>query len=281
MKINYKKFLKIETIIAFLVFLFAVYFFAFGNKITVTNQDGASNEISQSESENPSSKTKEEDVVKNNITGVECKNGNNRPYAVMLAADKVARPLSGVSQADLVFEMPVITDGITRYMAVFVCEEPKEIGSIRSARDDFITLAKSMDAIFVHWGGSKSALDKLNGGIIDNLNALADPYNVFFRKKGVRPPHNGFTSFERMKNASDKLKYRQVSNFAGYPHTNNKGKTRQKYDININYPYPYNVKFRYDFNTNSYFRFVGGFKEVDKNTNKQVEVKNLIIMEAE
>src|SRR3989344_6469508 len=63
---------------------------------------------------------------------------NARPFAVMLSSDKEARPLSGISQADIVFEMPVLDIGFTRIMAVYKCAYPKEVGSIRSSRMDFV-----------------------------------------------------------------------------------------------------------------------------------------------
>ncbi len=280
MKINYEKFLNLKTVIVLITVLFFVYFFGFGSKMTIQNEDDIISDYNI-QSQKTNDKENEPDLFASNITGEKClSEKDKRPVAVMLAADKVARPLSGISSADIVFEMPVITDGITRYMAVFLCEEPKEIGSIRSARVDFITLAKSMDAIFVHWGGSSFALDELKKGVIDNIDALLNPYDTFFRKKYVRPPHNGFTSYEKIKNAATKLKFRQTNNFVGFLHEDGKSQTNQRYDINIGYPYPYNVKFRYSPERNSYFRFVGGFKEVDRNTNKQVEVKNLVVLKA-
>ncbi len=106
------------------------------------------------------------------ITGLDCPGADVRPVAVMLASDPEARPLSGISQADMVFEMPVDPTGITRFMAVFQCEKPKEIGSIRSARNDFIPLAASLKTIYAHWGGEQGALEKLDNHIIDTLNAL-------------------------------------------------------------------------------------------------------------
>ncbi|MBI3671306.1 DUF3048 domain-containing protein, partial [Candidatus Azambacteria bacterium] len=177
-------------------------------------------------------------------------------------------------------EMPVITDGITRYMALFQCEEPKEIGSIRSARHDFITIAQSFDAVFAHWGGSKFALDKLQEKVIDNVDALTNPYDAYFRKDTAQAPHNGFTSYERLNNAAEKLGYKKETNFVGYPHIKSVSSKEGNYDINISYPYPFNVKFTYSSQSNSYLRSVGGFKEVDRNTNKQVEVKNVIVMTA-
>ena len=146
------------------------------------------------------------------LTGQKCENSKARPVAVMLAEDTVTRPLSGISKADLVVEMPVVKDGITRMMAIFACEEPEDIGSIRSSRDDFIPLAAAFDAIYAHWGGSHFALDELNGGITDNIDALINPFNAFFRKNTKVAPHNGFTTYQRLFGAAEKLGYRMETN---------------------------------------------------------------------
>src|SRR5690349_11692852 len=71
------------------------------------------------------------------ITGIACENWNRRPIAVMQPGDVTARPASGFSEADMVFEIPVITASITRLMAVYGCNTPQAVGSMRSARHDF------------------------------------------------------------------------------------------------------------------------------------------------
>jgi len=279
MILNFKKekLLKIALILTAVLAVFILYFYTLGNKIIVQNEDVYyEDEVSDREVVG----SEDDDSPKSGILGTSCKNAEKRAYAVMMAADRVARPLSGVSEADLVFEMPVITDGITRYMAIFQCEEPKEIGSIRSARHDFINLALGLDAIYAHWGGSEFALNKLREGIIDNIDALVNPHDAYYRKSTARAPHNGFTSFERLDEAASKLGYRLTTKFSGYPHTKDESVRNRDYEINIPYPSPYNVKFRYDSESNSYLRSTGGFKEVDKNNNRQVKVKNLVVMKA-
>lgn len=231
----------------------------------------------------PEIKTQESPQVTNTnispISGLVCDNYSRRPMAVMLAGDNVARPLSGLAEADLVFEMPVITGEITRLMAIFVCGQPKEIGSLRSARHDFITLALAFDAIYVHWGGSHFAYEKLNKKVIDNLDALPNPYNAFYRKSDIQPPHNGFTSMERLTNSAKKLNYRLEGKFEGYPHYQEPGTRNQEPGtLKIHYPYPYNVKYEYSPETNSYLRWRGGKPEIDKNNNQQIEAKNVVIM---
>ena len=221
----------------------------------------------------------------NPITGLECENYNRRPIAVMLATDPETRPLSGISDADLVIEMSVVTNIITRLMAVYVCEEPKEIGSVRSTRHDYISLAMGLDAILAHWGGSHYALDKLDAGIMDNIDAMKNPYNAYWQKSGIPMPHNGFTTYNRLLNAAEKLGYRLENKFEGYPHlTNPKSQilnSKLNGKLTIGYPGKYKVYYEYNPKTNTYLRWRGGEKEIDKNNNKQAEVSVVAVMRAE
>lgn len=83
-----------------------------------------------------------------------------RPLAVMINNIKVATPQMGVGAADVLFETEV-EGGITRMLAVFEsCSQIPELGSIRSARHNYIDLANGLDAILVHVGGSYAANDQ-------------------------------------------------------------------------------------------------------------------------
>jgi hypothetical protein len=217
------------------------------------------------------------------ISGLACENAQRRPFAVMLGGDTVARPLSGIGEADLVFEMQVIEGSMTRLMAVFVCASPGQIGAVRSARDDFIPLSNGLDAIYAHWGGSHFALDELATGISDNINALPNPYSAFYRQSGIVAPHNGFTSTSRLMNAAQKLGYRITGKFIGYLHMTAKEASshgQEKKILRIGYAAPFNVSYEYSPEKNSYLRYRGGTKEIDKNLGTQVEAKNVVIMRA-
>lgn len=218
----------------------------------------------------------------NPITGLECENYNQRPMAVMLATDPETRPLSGISQADLVIEMPVVTNIITRLMAIYVCESPEEIGSVRSSRHDYIPLAMGLDAILGHWGGSHFALDKLDAGIMDNIDAMKNPYNAYWQNWSKPMPHNGFTSYSNLLNAAEKLGYRLENEFSGYPHL--KDTQYELLDksgkLTIGYPGKYKVYYEYNPETNTYLRWRNNEKEIDKNNNKQAEISVVVVMRA-
>src|SRR3989344_8704314 len=179
LKLSLNKLLILTGIIV--IILLVVFWFWWGNKeIAVTNIFNGGT-------------TSENSMPKSSISGISCDNFNIRPIAVMLSSDAITRPLSGLGEADIVFEMPVTPGGVTRTMAVYQCEEPKEIGSVRSAREDFIPLAASLKATYAHWGGEHDALTKLNNGILDNIDAMKYETTAFFRKKTITMPHNGFT----------------------------------------------------------------------------------------
>jgi hypothetical protein len=226
---------------------------------------------------------KEEPKNLSPISGLSCENYSRRPIAVMLSSDTITRPLSGLSDADMVFEMQVVQNSITRLVAVFVCDSPEEVGSIRSSRDDFIPLVMGLDAIYAHWGGSHFALDKLNSGIMDNIDALKNPFGAFFRKNTIYAPHNGFTSISRLVESAKQLGYRIENKFEGYPHeevANLKKQNSKQGVLKIGYSYPWNVEWNYNAERNSYFRTRGGRPELDKNNSQQVEAKVVAVIRA-
>lgn len=229
-------------------------------------------------SENSPASREEKTILKGSLSGLDCENKNRRPFAVMLAGDPHTRPLSGIAAADIVVEMPVITGDINRFMAVYQCEIPKEIGSVRSARHDFISLSAGFDAIFVHWGGSHFALEKLDKGIIDNVDALKNNFGAFFRKEGIPAPDNGFASDTRLLNAAKKFGYRQESEFEGYWRTADKSASGKKAVLEIGYPGAFAVRYEYFPNSNAYLRFKNGTPEIDKNSNTQAAAKNVAVM---
>ncbi len=249
--------------------LIIVFWFWWGNKeINITNSLTANTNNNLPESP---------------ISGISCENYARRPIAVMMPSDPVARPLSGLSEADLVVEMPVTPGGVTRMMAVFQCGEPEEIGSIRSAREDFIPLAAGFGAIYAHWGGEHEALKKLNGHIIDNIDAMVYETVYFFRKKGIPQPHNGFTDFDKLLKGSRDLNYDMSNKFAGYPHSDKNDSPKNIIDltdsIDIDYPKPLNVNWTYDPGSKTYKRSRDGRSENDKNTDAQVSASVVVVME--
>lgn len=232
------------------------------------------------------------------ISGVACENWNRRPMAFMQPADVEARPAAGFSQADMVVEMPVITASITRLMGVYVCELPEEVGSMRSARHDFIHIAKGLDAIFVPWGRSEShsgedpiglAQGILNRNEIDNINCNGDAgvsankcsVSPCFRKEGMsRGVDSGYARPADAFKCSEELGYRLTDNFSGYPHQGEAPTEERPNGGNLRVAFagPYAVEYDYDKESNSYLRSWGGEPATDRNNDKRLAPKNVAVL---
>lgn len=83
-----------------------------------------------------------------------------RPLTAIVENHLEARPLSGLSKADVVYEA-VAEGGITRFLGVFYCDaasEEFEIAVIRSARVYYINWASEYGTkpLFMHWGGANN-----------------------------------------------------------------------------------------------------------------------------
>lgn len=246
----------------------------------------------------PTSEEREVEEVPPNISplsGKECDRYNSRPIGVMVASDTTARPLSGVNQAEIVVEMPVVSGSVTRLMAVFVCDTPEEVGSIRSARHDFTSLIRGWDALFVHWGGSSFALDELSTGVrytgenlgpVDNINALnAD--GVFFRKNTVPAPHNGFASLPNALAYAERQGYRldeptfEPYQFLSSEQIGERLESAQAGTVYVGYAGIYSSRWEYNLDTNQYARFWANQRDVDALDGEGVNVENVIVMKAE
>lgn len=219
------------------------------------------------------------------LTGKTCLAPRRRPVAVMLASDVEARPLSGLAQADMVFEMPVTPNGITRLMAVFQCgPDPKEIGSIRSARQDFIPLAQGLGAVIAHWGGERDALEHLGGHVIDNVDALLYEGTVFYRRKNVPRPHNGFSTLQLIRDKAADLGYTASWSMPSYPHrtASEPPNLADLVDqVTIPWPQGMDVQFRYDAVSGTYARWRGGTPETDAITGQQIRVSVIAVVQTD
>lgn len=215
------------------------------------------------------------------ISGLACENWNKRAIAVMQPADVSARPAAGFSDADMVFEMPVFTNANNRLMGVYLCNIPKDIGSMRSARHDYIPLAAGLDAVFIHWGYSKFAESLLDKKIIDNIDCLTTSYCPRWPQTGImKYEDTGHITSDSIMQAMQKYGYRTTGEFSGYPHQEETSPENRPSggELRLAYPSVYDVNYNYDKETNSYARIWNGVKDTDKNNGKQVAPKNIVVM---
>ncbi len=81
-----------------------------------------------------------------------------------------ARPQTGLDKADVVFEEPV-EGGITRYAAVFQCQQAPLVGPVRSARNIDIGILGQFGApLLAHVGGIDPVIANIDASPLTNLD---------------------------------------------------------------------------------------------------------------
>lgn len=223
--------------------------------------------------------------VKSKLTGrwVSEEIANQRPYAIMFNNIKYASPQSGTSEAAILYEA-IVEGGITRLMGIFEQITTERIGSVRSARHYFVSVADEYDAIFVHYGQTKYATSKIEQLGVDNLSGLTSlGSTVFYRDHSLKAPHNAFASLSGLIKGTNIKKYDTSydedyqGHFKFYEEDTllSSDKAVNKLILNFsNYTSPY---FIYNKETKEYVRFQFGSPHIDANNKKQLGFKNIII----
>lgn len=108
-----------------------------------------------------------------------------------------ARPQSGLDKTDIVFEEPV-EGGITRYNAIFQCDNAPSIGPIRSARQiDIGILGQLGYPPLTHVGGINPVLENIGAAGIPNLD-LGNFPSAITHLTTRYAPYNTYTSTDQL-----------------------------------------------------------------------------------
>lgn len=242
-----------------------------------------------------------------------------RPMGVAIENSVDARPQSGLSYADAVYEA-VAEGGITRFLAIYYCQDAPFIGPVRSARMHFMTMLREYGEypLYAHVGGANcdqetgsgcangakadalGTLRKLGWDSYNDLNQFGVPFPYYWRDyerlPGVATEHTVYSStsklwdFAKTKRELTNVDADGVSwdkNFTSWKFQDDakaadRGTTNKiSFGFWTSFSDSMGVVWNYDAKSNSYLRENGGKAHVDKDTGKQLTAKNIIIMFAD
>ncbi|MCI9331397.1 MAG: DUF3048 domain-containing protein [Oscillibacter sp.] len=212
-----------------------------------------------------------------------------RPIAVTINNLKAAQPQLGISQADIIYEVPV-EGGITRMLALYqTVEGIGTLGSVRSARPYFVELALGHDAVYVHAGGSQEAYSNLSNWRVDHMDGVrgGDDAQIFWRdpdrKRNNGYEHSLVTSGEKILEYLSKGKIRlehseswnslQAFTENGTPES---GETAEH--IKVRFSGYKTGTFDYDAGTGKYLVGQYGEEHVDGGNGNQVSATNVLVL---
>ena len=227
-------------------------------------------------------KTREEDWQK------------RRPLGVMVENHLDARPSLGLSRADVIYEA-VAEGGITRFLALYLCQQAGDIAPIRSARTYFLDWVSEYSAAYAHVGGANTpgpadALGQIRQyGILD-MDQFGLGFPTYWRGTDKLAPHNVHSTTKKLWEAADQRGFgpkdekgkRWDENFTQWKFKDEAGLEARGDQKPIVVPFwsqspDYTVTWQYDKNANLYRRYHGETAQTDPITNEHLSAKNVIV----
>lgn len=210
-------------------------------------------------------------------------NGNlYQAFAIMIENTAASRPQSGLSLADIVYEITVEGWNISRIIAIFSNNHPTKVGPVRSARLPFVQIINEWKLPFAHFGTAATGqgdaltfLKTINLPIrFDGHKGLNDEF--YFRDNARYAPHNAYFNAKDAKAKIPELSYSERFMYDTLTNINDS----VAYAITIKYSSINHVKYAFDSRTGKYFRFINDDPHMDAYSNKQISVTNIIILHA-
>lgn len=216
----------------------------------------------------------------------------SRYYTMMIGNTNEALPQLGISNADMIYEM-LVEGGITRLMAFYADIDKvgdAKIGSCRSARTNFVSTAYGYDALFGHFGGSKSGYEMIKSNKVNDLDGFTN-YEPYFwrdawRKEHMAVEHSALTSGTQLKALAEKKGYRLTRkepestafkfNTDGDVSVN--GTTSDATSVSVKFSNYMTCGFEYDAESGVYKKLRKGQPHIDGNNNEQLAFKNVLVI---
>ena len=232
---------------------------------------------------------------------------DRRPLGIMVQNNLEARPQSGLSSADIIHEA-VAEGGITRFLVMYYCDNPKVVGSVRSARVYYITLLQGFGnyPLYAHVGGANTPgpadalgmIKKLKWFGYNDMDQFSVPFPQYWRDydrlPGRATEHTVYTNTTKLwEFANNKRELADVddegvewdSNWKPWLFKDGSVTTKEKKVAKISYGFwdnnigsDYVVDWDFDSVTNMYKRTNGGVPHMDNNNDKQLYASNVIVV---
>jgi len=211
---------------------------------------------------------------------------NRSPLAIKVSNDPLARPQSGLSYADIIFEH-YTEGGVTRFTSIFYSQAPDLVGSVRSGRLIDFEIVRMFDAVFSCSGFSHGVRLRLENVNWRNRNfsgpEYGDPYLVRIQREGLALEHTMFAQPEKIwalasdrgvnlpPNMTPGLAFRAQPNAGGTP------ASAVEIDFSTSM-----MEVRWDYNpsTGLYQRTLAGEPHIDYLTGQQLTASNVIAVAA-
>ena len=217
----------------------------------------------------------------NPLTGMEdMETDNNRPVAIVVSDESSDVVQIGIDEADMYFEAET-EGGIPRMLCIFSSPDrvPDAIGPVRSARPHFVKMAKALDAVYGHVGGSPPGLAAIKSLGVKDIEDAGIKHNTLINSSNVSWNRTAFTREKVLQSIKSK-KYATTTKTKSPFQFGDKAGTAPANTVDIKISGSYRMGFTYVADRGVYQKHRNGLstpvhKAADGGA---VEVSNVIVM---
>ncbi len=230
----------------------------------------------------------------------------HRPLGIMIENHSEARPQSGLSSADVIYEV-VAEGGITRFLSIFYCQSAEEVGPVRSARTYFLDFVSEYGSspLYAHVGGANqdgpadalSQIEDYGWSGHNDMNQFSIGFPTFWRDYDrlghpAATEHTMYSATEKLlqfASTSRKLKVEDedgvswTKGFVPYAFKDDAPTAQRPPAQQVHLEFwttdsNYAVDWIYEPIANIYKRNNGGVAHIDRNNSKQLITKNIVVL---
>jgi hypothetical protein len=201
--------------------------------------------------------------------------------AVMIENQADARPQTGLTHADVVYEA-LAEGGITRFIALYLSGDAGVVGPVRSLRHYFAFMAGDYAADVVHIGASPEGYawrDAMHMGHLDET--YGDP--GIWRVSSRPPPHNAYTDTAADRGFLQQRGAQRNHNWGPLLFSDQApvGQLPAEH-INLRFrPWAYRVDYAWDADRGRYLRSMEGSPHRDAQTGEQIAPATVVVQFAD
>jgi hypothetical protein len=216
------------------------------------------------------------------LTGLEMSDPTlamRRPLDIKIDNYPGSRPPSGIHRADVVFEH-FAEGAITRFSAIFLCQDAEHVGPVRSTRlIDVEHLADMFDAVLVHYGAANRVLPMIRHAGFPDMDGYFGA-SGFFNAPGRVSPFNKYCGTPALWQAAEEKAWQRPADRPGFLFSGSVETDAQVSQIGILYAPQNRARWDYDAERGLYLRFADDQPHTEESSGEQLTAVNVIVLQA-
>ena len=205
--------------------------------------------------------------------------GMRRPLDIKVDNYPGSRPPSGLDKADVVFEH-FAEGAITRFSAIFLCQDAQLVGPVRSARlIDVEHLVDMFDAVLVHYGAANRVLPMIREAGLPDMDGYFGAKG-FSNLPGRVSPFNKYCDTSALWAEVAEQGWQSPADRLGFTFADSVEWDEQATEIEVTYAPQSRARWVYDQAEGLYVRYAGDDLHMEETSGKPLTATNVIVLQA-